>query len=49
MAEKTKTLNMAIDQIERQYGKGSIMKMSNQANMKYESICNSIISYYVYK
>ena len=24
MAEKTKTLNMAIDQIEREYGKGSI-------------------------
>ena len=32
MAEKTKTLSMAIDQIERQHGKGSIMKMNDQVN-----------------
>ena len=44
MAEKTKTLDMAIDQIERQYGKGSIMKMSNQSSTQYHSISTGSLS-----
>ena len=38
MSEENKTLSLAIDQIERQYGKGSIMKMDNKENFKYEGI-----------
>ena len=44
MAEKTKTLNMAIDQIERQYGKGSIMKMNDQKSADYKAISTGALS-----
>ena len=44
MAEKTKTLNMAIDQIEREYGKGSIMKLTNQFESSYKGISTGSIS-----
>ena len=44
MAEKTKTLNMAIDQIERDYGKGSIMKLTNQFETKYQGISTGSLS-----
>ena len=44
MAEKNKTLTMAIDQIERQYGKGSIMKMNNQTSVNYSSISTGALS-----
>ena len=44
MAEKTKTLSMAIDQIERQYGKGSIMKMNSQSEMEYSGISTGSLS-----
>ena len=44
MAEKTKTLGMAIDQIERQYGKGSIMKMNDQFSTDYKSISTGSLS-----
>ena len=44
MAEKTKTLNMAIDQIERQYGKGSIMKMNDKTGVEYSSISTGALS-----
>ena len=44
MAEKTKTLSMAIDQIERQHGKGSIMKMNDQINADYKAISTGALS-----
>lgn len=44
MAEKNKTLTMAIDQIERQYGKGSIMKMNDQTSVNYSSISTGALS-----
>ncbi|MAV63903.1 MAG: recombinase RecA [Candidatus Marinimicrobia bacterium] len=44
MAEKNKTLSLAIDQIERQYGKGSIMKMDGSKQSKYEGISTGSIS-----
>ena len=44
MAEKTKTLSMAIDQIERQYGKGSIMKMNENSTSNYKSISTGALS-----
>ena len=44
MAEKNKTLTMAIDQIERQYGKGSIMKMNDQKSVNYSSISTGALS-----
>ena len=44
MAEKTKTLSMAIDQIERQYGKGSIMKMNESSTSNYKSISTGALS-----
>jgi len=44
MAEKTKTLSMAIDQIERQHGKGSIMKMNDQVNATYKAISTGALS-----
>ena len=44
MAEKTKTLSMAIDQIERQYGKGSIMKMNDQKSADYKAISTGALS-----
>ena len=44
MSEENKTLSLAIDQIERQYGKGSIMKMDNKENFKYEGISTGSLS-----
>ena len=44
MAEKKKTLSMAIDQIEREYGKGSIMKLTNQFETSYKGISTGSIS-----
>ena len=44
MAEQNKTLTMAIDQIERQYGKGSIMKMNDQTSVNYSSISTGALS-----
>tara|TARA_B100002051_G_C16715555_1_gene629149 strand:+ start:426 stop:1409 length:984 start_codon:yes stop_codon:yes gene_type:complete len=44
MAEKIKTLSMAIDQIERQYGKGSIMKMNDKTGVEYSSISTGALS-----
>ena len=44
MAEKTKTLSMAIDQIERQYGKGSIMKMNDQKSADDKAISTGALS-----
>ena len=44
MSEENKTLTLAIDQIERQYGKGSIMKMDNKENFKYEGISTGSLS-----
>ena len=44
MSEENKTLTLAIDQIERQYGKGSIMKMDNKEDFKYKGISTGSIS-----
>ncbi len=44
MSDKSKTLNLAIDQIERQYGKGSIMTMSKQSNIQYQGISTGSLS-----
>ena len=44
MSEENKTLSLAIDQIERQYNKGSIMKMNNKENFKYEGISTGSLS-----
>ena len=44
MSDKSKTLNLAIDQIERQYGKGSIMKMSDQSDVQYKGISTGSLS-----
>ena len=44
MSDKSKTLTLAIDQIERQYGKGSIMKMSSQSNVQYAGISTGSLS-----
>ena len=44
MAEKSKTLSLAIDQIERQYGKGSIMKMDGKNQTQYQGISTGSIS-----
>ena len=44
MAEKSKTLTLAIDQIERQYGKGSIMKMDDKKKSQYKGISTGSIS-----
>ena len=44
MSEENKTLSLAIDQIERQYGKGSIMKMDSKEMFKYEGISTGSLS-----
>jgi recombination protein RecA len=42
--EKIKALEMAISQIEKEYGKGAIMKMGESARMKVETIPSGSIS-----
>ena len=44
MSQENKTLTLAIDQIERQYGKGSIMKMDNKEKIGYSGISTGSIS-----
>ena len=44
MSQENKTLTLAIDQIERQYGKGSIMKMDNKGRVGYSGISTGSIS-----
>lgn len=42
--DRNKALDMAIGQIEKQFGKGSIMKMGENAHMKIESISTGAMS-----
>ena len=44
MSQENKTLTLAIDQIERQYGKGSIMKMDSKEKLRYEGVSTGSIS-----
>lgn len=44
MADRGKALEMALGQIEKQFGKGSIMKMGENAHMKIESISTGAMS-----
>ncbi len=37
-ADKTKALNLVLSQIERNFGKGSIMRLGDAARMKVETI-----------
>jgi recombination protein RecA len=43
-ANKLKSLDMAIDQIEKDHGKGSIMKLGDKPAAKLESISTGSIS-----
>ncbi len=43
-ADRNKALEMAIGQIEKQFGKGSIMKMGENAHMKIEAISTGAMS-----
>ena len=43
MVERDKALDMALGQIEKQFGKGSVMKMGDKTTMAIESVptgCN---------
>ena len=42
--ERDKNLEMAMSQIERQFGKGAVMKLGDQANRKMESISTGALS-----
>jgi recombination protein RecA len=42
--ERQKSLDMAVSQIERQYGKGAVMKMGDAANRKVEVISTGALS-----
>ncbi|MFM7508361.1 MAG: DNA recombination/repair protein RecA, partial [Actinomycetota bacterium] len=42
--EREKALEMALSQIEKQYGKGSVMKMSEKGTMAVESISTGALS-----
>jgi len=44
MAERDKALDMALSQIERQFGKGAIMKMGDEANRKVDVISTGALS-----
>ncbi len=44
MTDRNKALEMAIGQIEKQFGKGSIMKMGENAHMKIEAISTGAMS-----
>lgn len=44
MAERDKALEMALSQIERQFGKGAIMKMGDEANRKVDVISTGALS-----
>ena len=44
MVEREKALEMALSQIEKQYGKGSVMKMSEKGSMAVESISTGALS-----
>lgn len=43
MIEKKKALEMAINQIEKQFGKGSIMKLGEDSKLNLESIATGAI------
>ena len=42
--ERDKALEMALSQIEKQYGKGSVMKMGEKTSMDVESIATGALS-----
>jgi recombination protein RecA len=44
MAERDKALDMALSQIERQFGKGAIMKMGDEATRKVDVISTGALS-----
>jgi recombination protein RecA len=45
--EREKALEMALSQIEKQYGKGSVMKMSEKGAMAVESISTGALALYI--